>query len=145
LGLRNSRLRGFLVVGQVAVSVVLLIGTATLVRNATAAARTDLGFEPQGLISVNQRAQGNELITKAERNLRPDADIDQSSIDVTIVGVASEVVSSFIYAGKDAAHLYMQPALARSSSRELVEITGDRELCVASRHNGCGSLCACTA
>ena len=38
LGVRNSRLRGFLVAGQVAVSVVLLICTATLVRNARAAA-----------------------------------------------------------------------------------------------------------
>ena len=38
LGVRNSRLHGFLVAGQVAVSVVLLICTATLVRNARAAA-----------------------------------------------------------------------------------------------------------
>ena len=38
MGVRNSRLRGFLVAGQVAVSVVLLICTATLVRNARAAA-----------------------------------------------------------------------------------------------------------
>ena len=240
LGVRNSRLRGFLVAGQVAVSVVLLICTATLVRNATAAARTDLGFQPQGLISVNQRAQGNELITKAfkaltddaraaeiavtsrnplsgdapkapirtpdsngvvatsymfvspeyfsmlgipiqrgrgfhrseaeseahvgilsasaarklwpaadpigrtirlwigpetrsdvaiERNLRANADIDQSSIDVTIVGVASDVVSSFIYAGKDAAHLYMPTSAGQQHANAiLLRGTSPRDL-----------------
>ena len=46
-----SRLRSLLVVGQVAVSIVLIVLAATLARNGSAAAATDLGFEPRGVLS----------------------------------------------------------------------------------------------
>jgi predicted permease len=79
-GVRSSRLRGFLVSGQVAVSLVLLIGAATLVRNSTLAAQTDLGFDQRGVISVNQRAQGSGLIAQAVTALREDPRLDQIAV-----------------------------------------------------------------
>lgn len=52
---RSSTLRNILVGGQVAISLVLLVVAATLVRNGAAIGSADLGFDPRGVISVNQR------------------------------------------------------------------------------------------
>ena len=51
--LRASTLRHVLVASQVAVSVVLLIATATVMRNAAALAATDVGFDPRGVMSID--------------------------------------------------------------------------------------------
>ena len=65
-----SRLRSLLVVGQVAVSIVLIVLAATLARNGSAAAATDLGFEPRGVLSVNQRVAGPSRLARASEVLR---------------------------------------------------------------------------
>jgi predicted permease len=49
---RRSRLRGFLVVGEVALSLVLLAGGALLVRSLTNLMRTQSGFEPAHVLSA---------------------------------------------------------------------------------------------
>lgn len=46
----TSRLRGGLVVAQIAIAVVLLVGATLLVRSARTLAELDVGFDPQGLI-----------------------------------------------------------------------------------------------
>jgi predicted permease len=74
---RSSKLRSLLVAGQIAVSLVLLIGAATLVRNSAAAASTDLGFATHGVLSVNQRARGGDLVSRAVDGLRDDARVAQ--------------------------------------------------------------------
>jgi hypothetical protein len=239
-GVRNSRLRGFLVAGQVAVSLVLVVVAATLARNASAASNTDLGFDPHGVISVNQRAPGNALIAKTvaaltddpriaalavtsrnplfgelpkapvrtrdsagvvatsfmfvspeyfsmlgialqrgrgfqrgeaesearvgivsaaaarklwpaadpvgktvrvwlepetrpdltmKKNLRASSEVDRDSVEVTIVGVASDVVSSFVYVGKDPAHLYLPTSAgARHANAILLRGRSPRDL-----------------
>jgi predicted permease len=58
---QGSRLRGALVVSQVAVSLVLAIVAVTLARNGAAIGALDLGYETQGVISVNVRGDDNAL------------------------------------------------------------------------------------
>ncbi len=50
--LSQSRLRNGLIVGQIAASLVLLIGAGLLVRNLQRAQTIDVGFDPQNLFSV---------------------------------------------------------------------------------------------
>ena len=65
-GGRGATLRSVLVVGQVAVSLVLLVAAATLLRNGRIAASTDLGLETAGVGSVRQLAARNtNLIPQA--------------------------------------------------------------------------------
>jgi putative ABC transport system permease protein len=50
-GLRD-RLRGSLIVGEVALSLLLLVGAGLLIRSAIALQRTNTGFEPHGVLSA---------------------------------------------------------------------------------------------
>jgi predicted permease len=52
--IRRSTLRNLLVTGQVAVSLILLVVSVTLVRNVVALHAMDVGFETQGIVSVRQ-------------------------------------------------------------------------------------------
>jgi predicted permease len=54
-GVRGSRLRNVLVISQVAVSLILIIVAATLVRNGSALKDTDVGFDTQRLVSIRPR------------------------------------------------------------------------------------------
>jgi predicted permease len=69
-GLRASRLRSLLVVGQVAASLVLIVVAATLARNGSQAAATDLGFRADGVLSVNYRVGGQAIVERAADLLR---------------------------------------------------------------------------
>ena len=51
-GVRGSRLRNALVISQVAVSLVLIIVAATIVRNGSVARDVDVGFETHTLVSI---------------------------------------------------------------------------------------------
>ena len=62
--LRGARLRSALVVGQVAVSLVLVITALTLARNGVAVGAIDLGFQTQGVISINTRGEQHDLIAR---------------------------------------------------------------------------------
>ena len=62
--LRGSRLRSALVVGQVAVSLVLVIVALTLARNGAAIGAIDLGFHTEGVISVNVRGEEAALVPR---------------------------------------------------------------------------------
>ena len=73
-GVRSSTLRRILVTSQVAVSLLLLIVAATLVRNGTAIQATDLGLETAGIISIrpgnNQRALVGRTYAELSANPR---------------------------------------------------------------------------
>ena len=62
---RGSTLRSFLVASQVTVSLVLLVGAATLMRNGSAIGSTDLGLQTAGIFSIQQDARGENLIPQA--------------------------------------------------------------------------------
>jgi putative ABC transport system permease protein len=66
-GLRSSRLRGGLVVVQVALSVSLLIGSGLLIRSFAELSRVDLGFESESLLTGQLRIQGSDYPTVEER------------------------------------------------------------------------------
>ena len=51
-GVRHHRLLGALVIGQTALSVVLLVGTVLMIRNFNRLAHVDPGFEPRNLLSM---------------------------------------------------------------------------------------------
>jgi predicted permease len=63
-GIRASTLRNVLVIGQVAVSLVLIVVAATLVRNGSALKSTDIGFDTHSIVSIRQQSQGSNLIPR---------------------------------------------------------------------------------
>ena len=71
--LRSGILRNLLVVGQVTVSLILLVAAATLARNGVTVAATDLGFDASGVFSINERGMGSERIPRAARALEAEA------------------------------------------------------------------------
>ena len=62
--LRGARLRSALVVGQVAVSLVLVIVALTLARNGAAVGAIDLGLQTHGVISINIRGEEHQLVSR---------------------------------------------------------------------------------
>jgi predicted permease len=73
-GARGSRLRNGLVISQVAVSLVLIIVAATLVRNGSALSDSDVGFDTHRLVSIRLPAR---LSTRSYETLAADPQIEQ--------------------------------------------------------------------
>ncbi len=69
----GSRLRHGLVIGQVAVSVILVTLAVTLARNGAAVGSIDLGFQSAGLLSINVRGEQGDLIGRLVPVLAADA------------------------------------------------------------------------
>jgi predicted permease len=63
----GARLRGALVVGELALSSTLLVGALLLVRGVISLQRTDLGFDARDLFGVTFSARGPELQSIAQR------------------------------------------------------------------------------
>ncbi len=68
-GIRGMRLRGGLVVLQVAISVVLLIGAGLLVRSLVQLSTVELGFEADNLLTAGIRIQPSKYPSAEERSL----------------------------------------------------------------------------
>ncbi len=68
-GLHSTRLRSGLVVFQVAVAIVLLIGSGLLIRSLVHLTTVDLGFDPDHLLTGTIRIQSADYPTPEERNL----------------------------------------------------------------------------
>jgi putative ABC transport system permease protein len=66
---RGSRLRSGLVILQVAVSIVLLIGSGLLIRSLMNLTTVELGFDPDNLLTGTIRIQEADYATTEERNL----------------------------------------------------------------------------
>lgn len=77
--LRGNVLRNILVCGQITVSLILVIGAATLARNGATVAGTDLGFDTRGILSVNQRGS-SDLIARASGVLAASPHIETIAI-----------------------------------------------------------------
>jgi putative ABC transport system permease protein len=68
-GFHGTRLRSGLVVFQVAISIVLLIGSGLLIRSLAQLTRVDLGFEPENLLTGSVITQPADHPTPEERIL----------------------------------------------------------------------------
>jgi putative ABC transport system permease protein len=79
---RGSRLRSALVAGQVAVAIVLVILAVTLANNGAALGASDLGFDTNGVLSVNVRGEQDELA-------RPLAEALAADPRISLVAVTS--------------------------------------------------------
>ncbi len=71
-GFRRSRLRGLLVVGEVGLSLVLLVCAGLLLRSFVGLAITDPGFDPEKLIAVQLRGTGRGADAAAANQLYRD-------------------------------------------------------------------------
>jgi putative ABC transport system permease protein len=76
-GMRGSRLRHVLVISQVAVSLVLIVAAATLVRNGSALQRTDVGFDTTRLVSIRPAGR---LLQRAHQTLLTDPHVEHVSV-----------------------------------------------------------------
>ncbi|MDP2955856.1 MAG: hypothetical protein Q8N53_05500, partial [Longimicrobiales bacterium] len=65
----RRRLMDFLVVGELALSMVLLSGAAVMVRTLVAMNRRDLGFEPDGVVTFDVNAWGPEYRNAGARGV----------------------------------------------------------------------------
>jgi putative ABC transport system permease protein len=94
-GLRD-RLRGTLIVAEVALSLLLLVGAGLLIRSAIALQRTDTGFEPQGVLSARLTLPTTSFTEPAHivETLRR---IDEAA--AAVPGVASAAISSYAAMG----------------------------------------------
>lgn len=68
-GLRGVRLRSGLVIGQVAISILLLIGSALLIRSLGQLLTVDLGFDSGNLLTARVQIQADDHTTAEERSL----------------------------------------------------------------------------
>lgn len=78
--LRSGVLRNVLVIGQVAVSLILLIAAATLARNGVSIAATDVGLNTKDVYSINQRGGGGALIPAAAQALATDPRVQEIAV-----------------------------------------------------------------
>jgi predicted permease len=79
-GVSSATLRKVLVTGQVAVSLLLLIVAATLVRNGRAIQATDLGLETGDIISVRPTGRDHALVGRTHAELTTDSRFAQIAV-----------------------------------------------------------------
>jgi predicted permease len=77
---RSSRLRSALVVGQVAVSLILVILALTLARNGAALSAIDLGYATNGVVSVNVRGEEAGLVPRLAAVLSADPRVAEVAV-----------------------------------------------------------------
>jgi putative ABC transport system permease protein len=94
-GLRD-RLRGGLIVGEVALSLLLLVGAGLLIRSAIALQRTNTGFEPHGILSARVTLPATSYTEPAhiKETLRQINDAAE-----LVPGVSSAAITSFAALG----------------------------------------------
>ena len=78
--LSGARLRNALVVGQVAVSLVLVVTALTLARNGASLAAIDLGFQTQGVFSINVRGEDDALVRPLAEALASDPRVAEMAV-----------------------------------------------------------------
>ncbi len=76
----GTRLRSVLVVGQVAVSLILVVAALTLARNGASLNGIDLGFQTRGVLSVNVRGPEEAYIRKLATVLAADPRVAEVAV-----------------------------------------------------------------
>ena len=92
----GKRLRGMLVVAEVAVSVALLVGAGLLVRSLMSLLRSDVGFEPSGLLTMElkvsrnrytNRPELNQLLQQVRQRVQTLPGVENASLSATLPGL----------------------------------------------------------
>ena len=65
-GLKNNRIRGMLVAGEIAVAIVLLTGAALMIRTFAGLRSVKSGIDPVGVLTLNTSASGERYNTTAQ-------------------------------------------------------------------------------
>jgi len=79
-GRQVSRLRQALVIAQVAVSLVLVVVAVTLARNGLAVGSLDLGYQTDGVFSINVRGSEGDLLRRVAPLLATDARVEEIAV-----------------------------------------------------------------
>ena len=79
-GQPTAKLRGALVIGQVAVALVLVVTAVTIARNARALSHLDLGYNTTGVLSINIRGQHDELLRPLAETLATDPRVTEIAV-----------------------------------------------------------------
>jgi putative ABC transport system permease protein len=88
-GKRRTRLRGALIVGQVAIATVLLLGAGLLARSLWELQRTDLGFQPEQVVTMRFSLVGSSFPDMERRNQAMDEIFDRVGALPGVVAVGS--------------------------------------------------------
>jgi putative ABC transport system permease protein len=86
---RRARLRGALIVGQVALATVLLVGAALLGRSLWELQRTDLGFQPEQVVTMRFSLVGGSFPDMERRNQAMDEIYERVQALPGVVAVGS--------------------------------------------------------
>ena len=98
-GTRGNRLRGLLVITEVALSLVLLIGAGLLIRSFIQLQKVDIGFHPERVLTLRVEMSENKA-----KNLTHVSNFYQQVIDRVQVLPGVESLSRQCRAGRDAGH-----------------------------------------
>jgi putative ABC transport system permease protein len=88
-GKRRARMRGALIVGQVAIATVLLLGAGLLARSLWELQRTDLGFQPEQVVTMRFSLVGSSFPDMERRNQAMDEIFDRVGALPGVVAVGS--------------------------------------------------------
>jgi putative ABC transport system permease protein len=118
-GLRD-RLRGGLIVGEVALSLLLLVGAGLLIRSAMALQRTSTGFEPAGVLSARVTLPATSY-TEPERILETLRRIDEAA--AAVPGVSSAAITSYAAMGGGGGSNGLVPEGKASNAANIIQST----------------------
>jgi len=118
-GLRD-RLRGGLIVGEVALSLLLLVGAGLLIRSAMALQRTATGFEPAGVLSARVTLPVTSY-TEPERIVETLRRIDEAA--AAVPGVSSTAITSYAAMGGGGGSNGLVPEGKQPTAANLIQST----------------------
>ena len=89
--------------------------------SASAAAALWPGGDPLGrTVKIVMPPEETRTDLTMRKNLYSQADVEQHTVEVTIVGVARDAASGIVYEGRDTAHVYMPTDVGRSNAKALL-------------------------
>ena len=118
-GLRD-RLRTGLIVGEVALSLLLLVGAGLLIRSAIALQRTNTGFEPHGVLSARVTLPATSY-TEPARIMETLRQINEAA--QLVPGVSSAAITSFAAMGSGGGTNGLLPEGREASAANFVNST----------------------
>ena len=116
----GQRARRALIVAEVALALVLLVGGGLLLRSFLALARTDLGFNPSGLLTGFVSVPGTKYRTDAEKIAFQDRLLERAS---AIPGVTHAAVTSVLPLGGDSDMTFLPEGMPVPTSEDRAPVT----------------------